>query len=70
MPQAKASQIRIMRQGAPADRSTWPALDQWMADTLEAMRTLFAPIVKTLNAADLPSNADDVAPLERVNEEP
>ena len=31
---------------------TWPALNEWMADTLEAMRSLFGPIVKTLNARD------------------
>jgi hypothetical protein len=59
MPAAKVSQVRIIRQGAPADRATWPALDEWMADTLEAMRALFAPIVKTLNAADLVPDAQE-----------
>jgi hypothetical protein len=53
MPEAKVSQIRIIRQGAPTDRATWPALNEWMADVLEAMRVLFGPIVKTLDAADL-----------------
>jgi len=60
MPNAKVSQVRIIRKGAPADRATWPALDQWMADALEAMRSVFAPIVKSLNAADLATDEERV----------
>lgn len=61
MPEAKVSQIRIIRQGSPADRATWPALDEWMTDTLEAMRSLFSPIVKNLNAGDwTPAEVDRV----------
>lgn len=52
MPNAKVSQIRILRPGAPVDRSTWPELNRWMAETLEAMRSLFSPIVKTLDARE------------------
>jgi hypothetical protein len=63
MPEAKVSQVRIIRQGAPADRATWQALDEWMADTLEAMRTLFAPIVKTLNAADIVTDGQETTEL-------
>ncbi len=62
MPEAKVSQIRIIRQGSPADRATWPALDEWMTDTLEAMRSLFSPIVKNLNARDwAPAEVDGTA---------
>lgn len=50
MPEAKVSMVRILRQGAPADRSTWPELNAWMADALETMQTLFRPIAKTLDA--------------------
>ena len=59
MPNSKVSQIRIIRQGSPADRSTWATVDQWMADTLEAMQSLFRPIVKTANAADWTPAVDD-----------
>jgi len=61
MPNAKVSQIRIIREGAPADRGTWPALDEWMADCLEAMRALFGPIVKGLNARDLAPDVEAAA---------
>ena len=52
LPNYRVSQVGIIRPGAPVDRATWPELDTWMADTLEAMHAVFAPIVKNLNAAD------------------
>ncbi|MFI5259078.1 MAG: DUF4268 domain-containing protein [Candidatus Limnocylindrales bacterium] len=52
MPAFRASQIRVIQPGNPAGRETWPDLDKWMAEALEAMRAVFAPIVKSLNAAD------------------
>lgn len=52
MPDKIASQVQILRKGAPSDRATWQALDQWFADALEEMRTLFAPIVKSIDARD------------------
>ncbi len=58
MPEAKVSMIRIVRPGTPADRTTWPELNEWMATALETMRSLFSPIVKTLNAADLAPGND------------
>lgn len=51
--------VRIMRQGAPADRSTWLSIDAWMADALEAMQKLFRPIVKTLDASEAPPPASE-----------
>ena len=57
MPEAKVSMVRVLRPGAPADRSTWPALDDWMADALETMQTLFRPIAKTLDASEAPPAA-------------
>lgn len=52
MPDKVASQVQILRKGTPSDRTTWPVLDAWFADALEAMRTLFAPLVKSLDARD------------------
>ena len=58
MPDKVASQVRIVRQGEPSNRSTWPTVNKWMADTLEAMQALFAPIVKTLDAGDWSGDID------------
>jgi hypothetical protein len=60
MPESKVSMVRVLRPGAPADRSTWPALNAWMADALETMQSLFRPLVKTLDAGDSAA-ADDGA---------
>lgn len=61
MPEAKVSMVRVLRQGSPTDRSTWPALDAWMADTLQAMQSLFRPLVKTLDADEPTLGTDDEA---------
>ncbi len=61
MPEAKSSMVQVLRQGSPTDRSTWPALDAWMADTLEAMQSLFRPLVKTLDAEEATLGTDDEA---------
>ncbi len=58
LPDKKVSMVQVVRKGAPADRTTWPAVNAWMADALEAMRALFAPIVKTLDARDWAEPAD------------
>ncbi len=67
MPNAKESQILLTRQGTPTNKETWPDLNEWMASTLEAMHTLFSPIVKGLNAAefvaeDVPADAAEGDP--------
>ena len=67
MPNAKESQILLTRQGTPTKKETWPDLNEWMASTLEAMHTLFSPIVKGLNAAefvaeDVPADAAEGDP--------
>lgn len=59
LPNAKESQIRVIRASTPSKPETWPELDAWMANTLEVMHALFAPIVKTLNAVDFVSPAED-----------
>lgn len=59
MPEAKVSMVRVTRAGAPADRSTWPTLNAWMAEALETMQALFRPIVKTLDASAAPPPAPD-----------
>jgi hypothetical protein len=61
MPEAKVSMVRVLRQGSPTDRSTWPALNAWMADTLEVMQSLFRPLVKTLDADEPTLGTDDEA---------
>ena len=59
LPNAKESQIRVIRASTPSKPETWPELDAWMANTLEVMPALFAPIVKTLNAVDFVPLAED-----------
>ena len=59
LPNAKESQIRVIRASTPSKPETWPELDAWMANTLEVMHALFAPIVKTLNAVDFVPPAED-----------
>lgn len=59
LPEKRVSQVGIVRRVPPGDRSGWPELDAWMADVLEAMTTVFVPIVKSLNAADWrPADSD------------
>jgi hypothetical protein len=70
MPEAKVSMVRILRPGAPADRSTWPDLDAWMADALETMQTLFRPLAKTLDASEAPPAVDHGAGEEASKTEP
>jgi hypothetical protein len=53
--------------GAPTKKETWPDLNDWMATALEAMRALFSPIVKGLNAAEFV--AEDV-PADGVEGDP
>ncbi len=64
LPNAKESQITVVRQGTPSKNETWPELDEWMARALETMHALFSPIVKTLDASeyvapDAEARADD-----------
>ena len=59
LPKAKESQITVVRATTPSKPETWPELNLWMAETLEAMHGLFAPIVKGLNASEFIPPADD-----------
>ena len=52
LPNAKESQIYLVRPSAPSKPETWPELDEWMARALEEMRSLFGPIVKSLDASE------------------
>ena len=52
LPNAKESQVSLVRPSTPTKKETWPDLDDWMANALEAMHKLFSPIVKGLNAAE------------------
>jgi hypothetical protein len=51
LPNAKESQVYVVRQSTPSDPATWPELNEWMATALETMQALFAPIVRTLDAS-------------------
>lgn len=59
LPKAKESQIALVRASTPSKPESWPELNGWMAATLEAMHSLFAPIVKGLNAVEFVQQADD-----------
>jgi hypothetical protein len=59
LPGKKVSTIKIARASTPSDQTTWPELNEWMAGALERMDALFRPIVKTLDAADLPPEDDE-----------
>ena len=59
LPTHQESNIKITRASTPSNPATWPELNAWMAGGLEAMDALFRPIVKTLNAADLPPELDE-----------
>lgn len=58
LPNAKESQIGIIRPSAPSNPETWPELNDWMARTLEAMHATFSPIVKGLDASEFAGNED------------
>ena len=54
-PDRRESQIILRRAAAPADRATWPELNDWLARALETMRDLFVPIIGALPADRPPS---------------
>lgn len=66
MPTAKESQISLMRPSTPSVKDSWLDLNEWMATTLETMHALFAPIVRTLDAAEYvpPSQDSEFADVE------
>lgn len=68
IPDAKESQVAIYKLSTkPTDPTAWPALNKWMADTLEAMDKQFRPLVKQLNAAEyVPAESG----VEEADEEP
>jgi hypothetical protein len=53
LPNAKESQIGVIRSTTPSKKETWPDLKAWMATTIETMHALFSPIVRTLDASEL-----------------
>jgi hypothetical protein len=54
MEEYKQSKISIMRTSKPSQQRTWPELNKWMKETLEAMSALFKPIVKDLDVSEFP----------------
>jgi hypothetical protein len=59
LPNAKESQVTVVRPSTPSKPETWPELDAWMAEALEVMHALFTPIVKGLNAAEFVPQVQD-----------
>ncbi len=49
LPDKKESHIVVVRSSKPIDRTTWPELNSWFAQTLEKMHSVFGPIVRTLD---------------------
>jgi hypothetical protein len=68
LPNKKVSQIRVIRASTASNPKTWPELDAWMANTLETMHALFAPIVKTLDAAGYVPSPDDPSSVSEVSD--
>lgn len=64
LPDAKESQIYLVRPSTPSKPETWPELNEWMARALETMHTLFSPIVKTLNAEEFVPDSPPHAEVE------
>lgn len=62
LPNAKQSQVQVLRSSTPVDPATWPELDEWMARTLETMDTLFRPLVRALDASAYVEPATDEVP--------
>lgn len=52
LPDAKESQITLVRPTTPTKKETWLDLNDWMARALETMHGLFSPIVKGLDASE------------------
>ena len=64
LPNYQSSQITVQRSGTPSERETWPDLNAWMAEAIEAMHGLFSPLVKTLNAAEFVPESGQGHPVE------
>ncbi|MCC7363364.1 MAG: DUF4268 domain-containing protein [Dehalococcoidia bacterium] len=47
-PEQNESQLGIWRQSTPSDRSTWPELNRWFAETLEQFDLVLRPIIAEL----------------------
>jgi Domain of unknown function (DUF4268) len=59
LPKNKESHVVLVRTSRPTDRSTWPELDLWFAQTLEKMHAVFGPIIRDLNPAQfIPPDAE------------
>ena len=57
LPGQKSSQITARRVNSDlSDRASWPAMQAWHADTLEAFHRCFVPLVKGMTFLDIPSD--------------
>jgi hypothetical protein len=59
LPNAKESQVGLIRESKPSDRTTWPELNLWMADRIERWVEVFRPIVRTLEPSATADPADE-----------
>jgi hypothetical protein len=51
-PDQERRRVSTVRPSMLSDRETWPALNQWFAETLEQWAAVFRPLVRTLGASD------------------
>lgn len=66
LPGQKGSVIHAVKAGAPVDDEIrWPECHEWLSNTLAKMDAVFRPIIKPLQASDLPPalTTADGAPL-------
>ena len=49
MPNAKESQVAIRREATPAEPTSWPELNEWLADGIERWVEVLRPIIKEFN---------------------
>lgn len=57
LPDQKSSQITARRVNSDlSDRASWPAMQAWHADTLEAFHRCFVPLVKGMTFLDIPGD--------------
>ena len=60
LPNAKQSQVQVVRPSTPSKPETWPELNDWMLKTLETMDALFRPIVRGLDASEYVEPDEDM----------
>jgi Domain of unknown function (DUF4268) len=69
LPNNLQSQIVVQRASTPADKSTWPELKVWFAETLETMAATFKPLLSTLDVSGYFPTSDGATNAELAEED-